>query len=84
MMYSNFKNIDAVMAEKLVLQTKIAQKENKIVNDYNSIKTYYSNKFKWFSIGKSLILNSGFFSSALRKYSLGYKLISYVIKKFKR
>lgn len=84
MMYSNLKNIDAVMAEKLVLQTKIAQKENKIVTEYNSIKTYYSNKFKWFSIGKSLIMNSGFLSGTLRKYSLGYKLMSYLIKKFKR
>lgn len=84
MMYSNLKNIDAVMAEKLVLQAKIAQKEERIVREYNSIKTYYSNKFRWFTIGKSLILNSGFFSSALRKYSLGYKLMSYVIKKFKR
>ncbi len=83
-MYSNLKNIDAVMAEKLVLQAKIAQKEDKIVNEYNSIKTYYSNKFRWFSIGKSLMFNSGFLSSTLRKYSLGYKLISYVIKKFKR
>jgi hypothetical protein len=83
-MYSNLKNIDAVMAEKLVLQAKIAQKENKIARDYDSIKTYYSNKFRWFSIGKSLVLNSGLFSSTLKKYSLGYKLISYVIKKFKR
>ena len=57
-MYSNLKNIDAVMAEKLVLQTKIAQKENKIVTEYNSIKTYYSNKFRWFTVGKSLLLNS--------------------------
>ena len=72
------------MAEKLVLQAKIAQKENKIARDYDSIKTYYSNKFRWFSIGKSLVLNSGLFSSTLKKYSLGYKLISYVIKKFKR
>lgn len=84
MMYSNLKNIEAVMAEKLVLQAKIAQKENKIARDYDSIKTYYSNKFRWFSIGKSLVLNSGLFSSTLKKYSLGYKLISYVIKKFKR
>jgi hypothetical protein len=83
-MYSNLKNIEAVMAEKLVLQAKIAQKENKIARDYDSIKTYYSNKFRWFSIGKSLVLNSGLFSSTLKKYSLGYKLISYVIKKFKR
>lgn len=84
MMYSNLKNIEAVMAEKLVLQAKIAQKENKIARDYDSIRTYYSNKFRWFSIGKSLVLNSGLFSSTLKKYSLGYKLISYVIKKFKR
>ncbi len=84
MMYSNLKNIEAVMAEKLVLQAKIAQKENKIARDYDSIKTYYSNKFRWFSIGKSLVLNSGLFSSTLKKYSLGYKLISYVIKKLKR
>jgi hypothetical protein len=83
-MYSNLKNIEAVMAEKLVLQAKIAQKENKIARDYDSIKTYYSNKLRWFSIGKSLVLNSGLFSSTLKKYSLGYKLISYVIKKFKR
>jgi hypothetical protein len=83
-MYSNLKNIEAVMAEKLVLHAKIAQKENKIARDYDSIKTYYSNKFRWFSIGKSLVLNSGLFSSTLKKYSLGYKLISYVIKKFKR
>lgn len=84
MMYSNLKNIDAVMAEKLVLQAKIAQKENKIINDYNSIKTYYSNKFRWFNLGKSLVLNSGLLSGVVKKYSLGYKLISYVLKKFKR
>lgn len=84
MMYSNLKNIDAVMAEKLVLQTKIAQKENKIVSNYNSIKTYYSNKFRWFTVGKSLLLNSGIFSTMMKKYSLGYRLINYVIKKFKR
>ena len=72
------------MAEKLVLQAKIAQKENKIVGEYNSIKNYYSNKFRWFSIGKSLLFNTGFSSGILNKFTLGYKLISYIVNKFKR
>ena len=84
MAYSNLKNIEALMAEKLVLQAKIAQKENKIVGEYNSIKNYYSNKFRWFSIGKSLLFNTGFSSGILNKFTLGYKLISYIVNKFKR
>lgn len=84
MIYSEIKNIEAIMTEKLILQGKIAKKEDDIIKEYNAVKLYYSDKFKWVNIIKSIFNYRSIGLNSISLFSTGYKVANYFIKKFKR
>lgn len=84
MRYSELKNINAVMAEKELLRSQIARKEENIANQYAKTKAYYTDKSNWFGIIKTLIFWKSLFSNPISKFSLGYSIAKYLIKRFKR
>lgn len=79
-----FKNIEAVMAEKLVLKSKIAKQEEKISSTFNETKAYYTNAKNWFNILKMLIFRKSLLSNPINKFSLGFNIAKYLIKKLRR
>lgn len=84
MTYSQLKNIDAVMAEKALLKSKIAKKEENFASCYTKAKAFYTDKSNWFSIIKTLIFRKTLLSNPISKFSIGYSIAKYLINRFKR
>ncbi len=84
MTYSQLKNIDAVMAEKELLRSKIAKKEENFSSTYIKAKTFYSEKSNWLKILKAIIFRKTLLSNPISKFSIGFSIAKYLINRFKR
>ena len=84
MRYSEIKSIEDLVAEKVVLKSQIAQKEEKISATYTNAKAYYTEKKTWFNIAKNLLFRKTLMSNPISKFSIGYSIAKYLINRFKR
>jgi hypothetical protein len=83
MRYSQIKSIEAVMAEKKLLKSKIAKKEEYFSSIYNNTKAVFKSIGNCYNIAKAIILRKKKLSDYFSKFSLGVSIAKYVVNMFK-